>query len=82
MKRIIKQQWLKERTKAVIYEKKGTKKINRTNQKDYTRVGWKRYTTYLNIDSMNWLFDLAVKRQVFVMDLLEDILRDYRNKYR
>lgn len=46
------------------------------------RVGWQRWTTYYRKDSLAYLRALSDKRCVYVMDLLEEVISEYRKRHK
>lgn len=73
-----KQQWLKTRTKSAIKRVRGTWE---REPETSVRIGWQRYTTYYRKDSINWLRETADSKGVFLMDLIEDIINDYKSRH-
>ncbi len=74
-----KQQWLKERTKAVIRMNKKRATWERDPETS-VRIGWQRWTSYYRKETINYLKTEADKQAVYVMDLLEDIINDYKRR--
>ena len=72
-----KQQWLKTRAKTLVRKKRPTWG---RDPETSVRVGWQRWTTYYRKESINYLKKQATKEHVFVMDLLEDIINDYKKR--
>ena len=58
---------MKARKTKQIYERDGT-----------IRAGWRRFTTYYQNDMVNFLKTYADNNNVFVMDLINDILEKWR----
>lgn len=73
-----KRQWLKERTKSLVRKKRPTWE---REPETSVRIGWQRWTTYYRKDTINYLKQTANTENVFVMDLLEDIINDYKNRH-
>lgn len=73
-----KQQWLKERTKSLIRKKRATWE---REPETSVRIGWQRWTTYYRKETISYLKTESDKQGVFVMDLLEDIINDYKNRH-
>ncbi len=73
-----KQQWLKERTKSLVRKKRPTWE---REPETSVRIGWQRWTTYYRKETINYLKQTANNDNVFVMDLLEDIINDYKNRH-
>lgn len=73
-----KQQWLKERTKSLVRKKRPTWE---REPETSVRIGWQRWTTYYRKETISFLKTESDKQGVFVMDLLEDIINDYKNRY-
>jgi ribosome recycling factor len=72
-----KQQWLKTRAKTLVRKKRPTWE---RDPETSVRVGWQRWTTYYRKETINYLKKQATKEHVFVMDLLEDIINDYKKR--
>lgn len=72
-----KQQWLKIRAKSLVRKKRPTWE---RDPETSVRVGWQRWTTYYRKETINYLKKQASKEHVFVMDLLEDIINDYKKR--
>lgn len=72
-----KQQWLKTRAKTLVRKKRQTWE---RDPETSVRVGWQRWTTYYRKETINYLKKQATKEHVFVMDLLEDIINDYKKR--
>lgn len=72
-----KQQWLKTRAKTLVRKKRPTWE---RDPETSVRVGWQRWTTYYRKETINYLKKQAIKEHVFVMDLLEDIINDYKKR--
>jgi hypothetical protein len=52
----------------------------KTYQEKFVRSGWGRFTTYLKHEQVGWLKKLAVKRKVYLTDLMSEIVDEYRTK--
>jgi hypothetical protein len=56
------------------------KKLWEKEQEKWVRAGWQRYTTYYQKELLAYLKKRSSERQMHVMDLLAEILNEYRKQ--
>lgn len=54
--------------------------VKRTSQEKFVRSGWQRFTTYYRQEHVTWLKKLAVKRKMYLVDVIDEMVDEYRKK--
>lgn len=71
---------MKVEKKISKIRRKKKKQSWQRDQEQHVRQGWQRWTTYYRKESISFLKAQAQHKEMFVMDLLEEIINEYKNR--